>query len=317
MFCGDFFQLPPVTRRAVASATIHASQYHHLGSQLFIGAAGSGGGDRRFCFQSALWPLLFDSTSVYTLDKVFRQEGSNSFINLLNSIRKGDCGSDVIDAFSSCVGKRLDCTDGILPTKIFTHKEDVDAINSKELSMLQGEEHEYTAIDSGDDVFVRSLQNNCPARTRLRLRVGAQVILVKTLDITEGLVNGSRGVVVKFTKDTKRPVVRFREGVERMMKSEVFALSLAGFIVAQRSQVPLDLSWGISVHKSQGMSVDKAEVNLRKVFEFGQAYVALSRVRSIEGLSLASPLLPQQVRVHADVVDFYEKLHRTNNSKSV
>ena len=301
MFCGDFYQLPPVANRAVA-AHAQASQCH-LGSQL---AVASSGGDRRFCFQSALWTQLFDCT--YTLDRVFRQKGSSSFIDLLNSIRKGNCSREVVDAFGSCVGRQLDCTDGILPTKIFTHKEDVDAINSKELALLQGEEREYIAIDSGDDAFIKSLQSNCPARGRLRLRVGAQVILVKTLDIAEGLVNGSRGVVAKFTKDTKRPVVRFREGVERIIKSEVFSLSLTGRVVAQRSQLPLDLSWGISVHKSQGMSVDKAEVNLRRVFEFGQAYVALSRVRSMEGLSLAGPLLPQQIRVHADVADFYDKL---------
>ena len=91
------------------------------------------------------------------------------------------------------------------------------------------------------------------------------MILVKNVDARDGLVNGAKGVVLRFTRDTKRPVVRFSDGIERVVMNEVFTVISAGKVVAQRTQLPLDLAWGLSVHKSQGMTVDKAIVHLRKV----------------------------------------------------
>ena len=121
-------------------------------------------------------------------------------------------------------------------------------------------------------------------------------------------MNGSRGVIVKFTSETRRPVVKFCDGIERTMSRECFTQSLAGKVVAQRLQYPLELSWVISVHKSQGMTVDKAVVNLSKVFECGQAYVALSRVRSKHGLCLSAPLRASQIKADQEVVAFYRDL---------
>jgi ATP-dependent DNA helicase PIF1 len=127
-------------------------------------------------------------------------------------------------------------------------------------------------------------------------------------------------------------VVRFSDGVERVVGPELFSVSLGGVVVAQRSQLPLDLSWGISVHKAQGMTVDRAQLHLKNVFECGQAYgtlsalflasllltvsisycaVALSRVRSLAGLSLTHPLQASQVRAHPEVVKFYSQMHTT------
>ena len=151
------------------------------------------------------------------------------------------------------------------------------------------------------------LQNHCPAKNLLKLKIGAQVILVKTIGAIDGLMNGSRGIIVKFTTD-KKPVVKFCDGNERIMHYSSFHFVQSGKVVAQRSQIPLDLAWGISVHKSQGMTVDRAMVNLKKVFEYGQAYVALSRVRSLEGLHLASSLTANQIKVHPAVIDFYRNI---------
>lgn len=129
--------------------------------------------------------------------------------------------------------------------------------------------------------------------------------------------------------------MKFADGVERVLGPELFSVSLGGVVVAQRSQLPLDLSWGISVHKAQGMTVDKAQLHLKNVFECGQAYgellsnalltmltekcqtvivvsVALSRVRSLAGLSLSHPLQAGQVRAHPEVIRFYEKLAATS-----
>jgi ATP-dependent DNA helicase PIF1 len=106
-------------------------------------------------------------------------------------------------SFQPCVGRKLDSSDGILPTRIFTHRKDVDTLNAKELQQLRGDSVEYKAVDSGEPQYLRSLQMNCPAKQILKLKVGAQVILVKTIDAKEGLVNGARGVVMKFTRYIK------------------------------------------------------------------------------------------------------------------
>lgn len=133
-------------------------------------------------------------------------------------------------------------------------------------------------------------------------------MLTKTICLSSGLVNGSRGVVIKFTRDTKRPVVRFTNGIERTIFNETFSLIIGGRTLAESSQIPLELAWAMSIHKSQGMSVDKAIIDLRKSFEYGQAYVALSRVRSLDGLSLVGQLTPQMVLSHEAVLKLYEEL---------
>lgn len=176
----------------------------------------------------------------------------------------------------------LDCTDGILPTRLFTHREDVDLINHRELAQLPDETISYQAINSGEETFIRILQSNCNAKDNLKLKIGAQVILLKTISLSEGLVNGARGVVIRFTRETRRPVVRFMNGLEQSMGMEVFSLSMNGKIVATRTQIPLDLAWGISIHKSQGMSIDKAIIDLKRVFECGQSYGKISNVVVLE-----------------------------------
>lgn len=202
------------------------------------------------------------------------------------------------------MGRKLDCSDGILPTRIFTHRKDVDDLNTKELAALPGESMNFKSTDTGEPQFLRMLQSHCPAKPVLTLKIGAQVILVKSIDPQDNLVNGAKGVLLRFTRDTKRPVVRFADGVERTIMNEVFCINSGGKSIAQRTQLPLDLAWGISVHKSQGMTVDKAILNLRKVFEYGQAYVALSRVRTIDGLSLDDALTSSQVLLDVSCLSF-------------
>jgi len=110
-------------------------------------------------------------------------------------------------------------------------------------------------------------------------------------------------------RDSDRsPVVKFTDGSSRIVSKEKFIISLGGAVVAQRIQLPLTLAWGMSVHKSQGITVDRAIVDLKHAFEFGQAYVALSRVRSFSGLSLKHPLSMTQIKVCPEVMLFYKQL---------
>lgn len=220
-------------------------------------------------------------------------------------------------------GASGNCLNEVLPTKIFTHKREVDSVNSRELLKCSAgdetegpsvEEHVYSALDSGDARYLQSYQSHFPVKARIKLCLGAQVMLMKNIDVSGGLVNGARGVIVRFVKETNSPVVKFSNGVTRTIHKEHFSVQLSGRIVASRMQYPLDLCWAVSVHKSQGMTVDRAELHLRNVFEYGQAYVALSRVRTRDGLTLLAPLVADNIKAHPAVLQFYEELERKESS---
>ena len=159
----------------------------------------------------------------------------------------------------------------------------------------------------------------------LYLKRGAQVILLKNLDPERGLVNGSRGVVTRFEKvvpgrckaddeyykqkdcSLAFPVVKFANGVERRIVWETWELYQGPEVIARRSQIPLLLGWALSIHKSQGMSLDRVETDLSCVFEPGQSYVALSRCTSLQGLRLLS-FNARKVWADAKVISFYERM---------
>lgn len=113
--------------------------------------------------------------------------------------------------------------------------------------------------------------------------------------------------VLFIFRETNFPVVRFIDGQEHTIMKDIFTITIGGKIVASRSQIPLELAWGISVHKSQGMTVDQAVLQLQHVFEFGQVYVALSRVKSLEGVCLTSMLTMQHIQADPIVKDFYQQ----------
>jgi ATP-dependent DNA helicase PIF1 len=145
----------------------------------------------------------------------------------------------------------------ILPTRLCTHKVDVDFINRQELESLESSaEHTYKSIDEGEarGGDIRKLLNLlCPAKDELRLKVGAQVMLLKNMDVQAGLVNGSRGCVVRFDEVSKAPVVRFINGTEMTVRFETwsFKVSTATGLMVTRRQLPLQLAWAMSIHKSQ------------------------------------------------------------------
>jgi len=157
--------------------------------------------------------------------------------------------------------------------------------------------------------LVRYYHDCSQSRVRSLFTVGAQVMLIKSLDPDAGLVNGTRGVVHAFSAvGQQHPEVHFTNGQKRVIRPEEWSVSLGGAVVATRSQVPLELGWALSIHKSQGMTLTSVEVSLGRVFEYGQAYVALSRARSLEGLSLVDKVTTDTVRADPQVAEFYSTL---------
>jgi ATP-dependent DNA helicase PIF1 len=305
VFSGDFCQLPPVTRDV------------------------SGGS--KFLFESPLWATLFDRTIV--LHQIRRQTDP-VFQRLLTEARMGRLSMDSIGILES--RKDLPWQENeIRPTLLFTRNAEVDNINRQNMEALTGEEQIYTAqtvvMESGqavaaarrngtpvkhllvspDDPEVLTaldrLDTDAPYEPTLQLRVGAQVMLLTNMDQERGLVNGSRGVVLRYTPGGL-PVVKFLSCPDAVVIDRTTWWLPEPNTGIGRAQIPLKIAYAITIHKSQGATLDSALVDIgSSTFEFGQAYVALSRVRSLDGLYVWK-MDPRKVRAHPAVVEFYERL---------
>ena len=159
----------------------------------------------------------------------------------------------------------------------------------------------------------QALQRSCPAAARLALRQDAQVMLLKNLDAERGLVNGARGVVVGFVAShepagpRRLPKVLFANGVYEAIAPREWTVAQGSAVLASRTQLPLKLAWGISMHKSQGMTIDALDIDMAGVFEYGQAYVALSRAVSLDRLRVYN-FSPAAVRAHPRALAFYRRI---------
>lgn len=277
---GDFLQLPPV------------SKY--------------GQPKKKFTFQSDVWSECIDMTMI--LSKVKRQTDT-VFINLLEEIRFGKCSEKTKELLEKNKYKSFEDRE-ILPTKLCTHKDDVELINTRELEKIESEAHSYKAQDSGDGIGQFKVLNRlCPAAEVFKLKLNAQVILLKNLDVANSLVNGSRGCIVGFT-ETKMPIVKFLNGKKVTIKYDSWSFKInSGGQMATRRQLPLQLAWAISIHKSQGMTLDCAEISLSRTFEYGQAYVALSRVKSLENTKILD-FDVNAIKADETVLKYYAKIAR-------
>ncbi|CAB9530349.1 helicase PIF1 [Seminavis robusta] len=295
---GDFFQLPPVVK-------------------------GDYSGNKPFCFDSPVWEELGLSQNMIELKQVQRQENAD-FAALLNKVRIGDVDVHDIQQLNERCVIREDVhplpTDGIVPTRMYSLNKDVDAENQARLAELKGEEIVCHAQDSwreqlpiGTAVAVKKQMAeslNLELPNEVRLKVGAQVMLTRNKSVERKLVNGSRGVVVRFEQqgDASVPIVRFDCGIV-MPVSPVEAVRHnpdgGGVGCLVRQQVPLKLAWALTVHKSQGTTLSRAMLDISAAFEFGQCYVALSRVQSLEGLWLVKPARLHNIKVSPQVLDFY------------
>ena len=198
-------------------------------------------------------------------------------------------------------------SNGILATQLCSHTKDADFINQSKLSSLTGQEKVFEATDS-DIYLTKTIDSQLPVPHKLVLKIGCQVMLLKNISLSKGLVNGARGVVTKYAEGSW-PVVKFKNNQEYIAKPEKWTIKTPSGGVLQRSQIPLKLAWAFSIHKSQGLTLDCLEMSLAKVFEAGQAYVALSRAQSLDSLRILD-FDTKQVFADPVVLKFYRDFRR-------
>jgi hypothetical protein len=271
VLCGDFFQLPPVTRLGEPPA--------------------------HFIYKAEAWKRA--GFLICYLSEQYRQSGDDAMLSILNEIRAGEVSDESRESLKERFNVKT--IEGVEPTKLFTHNVDVDTQNDTELGKLIEGEVEYYMETVGRDTLVESLKKSCLAPEVLRLKVGARIMCVKN-NPQEGYANGTLGVIVSC-KPNQNPVIRIAGGKLITIEQASWKIEEEGKVKAELAQYPLRLAWAITVHKSQGMSLDAIEVDLSKSFQPGMGYVALSRVRTIEGLTIIG-INEAAFGVHQEVLEY-------------
>ncbi len=255
VFCGDFFQLPPVTR--------------------FDGPSPG------WVHNSAAWQNM--NIKICYLHEQRRQV-DGELIRILNAIREAKVDESMISRLRQCRNTVFASSPAGRFVRLYSHNPDVDWENQRELAKLPGKEVGYTMSISGVPAIAESLKEGCLAPEKLVLKQGAAVMFVKN-NFEKDYVNGTLGTVSGFD-ESNFPVITLRNGNVLTAEPATWSVEENGNILAQIRQIPLRLAWAITVHKSQGMTLEAAQVDLSRSFVKGMGYVALSRVRALEGLRL-------------------------------
>src|SRR3989344_2757052 len=255
---GDFFQLPPVRRE-------EEEPY-------------------KFAFESEAW--LAANLSVCYLTEQYRQSDSK-FLGVLSAIRSGK----VLEEHRQCLNECLVESDSPKIkniTKFFPHNNDVNDVNSGELEELLGKSKSFVMAGRGKDNLVEQLKRGCLSPENLELKKGAIVMFTKN-NLQKRFVNGKIGTVIGFDQyqDENYPIVKTLQGRRLTVEPMEWTVEENGEIIARIKQVPLRFAWAMTVHKSQGITLDEAFMDLNGAFVEGQGYVAISRVKTLDGLHLA------------------------------
>lgn len=264
---GDFFQLPPVSKD-----------------------------ESEFAFQSNAWQSL--NLVICYLHEQHRQEDKR-FLSFLSAMRANRLEEHHNDYLSERVTHYDD-----IPTeipKLFPHNADVDRLNNQALEQLTTDSHTYQMESEGAPALVASLTRSCLSPETLKLKIGASVMFTKN-NSNFGYVNGTLGTVIGFDAYNSNPIIETRDGRTITAEPAEWVIEENGKIRARIVQVPLRLAWAMTVHKSQGMSLDAAVMDLSGAFEYGQGYVALSRVRSLSGLYLIG-WNERSLQVHPEILE--------------
>ena len=294
VFSGDFYQLPPVVREEDKQSDPDAAA---------------------FCFESPRWKETFPK--FIELKKIFRQT-DHTYTTILNQIRVGKLYKSSLDILAPHIGKVL--PENFVPTILLPRRREAELVNATELAKLTGEERHYK-MNNAEIVVAETpgsitpvqremetayLTNSIMADKEICLKKGAQVMCIVNLDMEspEPIVNGSQGIVVDFVGGL--PLVQFNNGARRTVGFHVWMSETYSTIGVK--QLPLIYAWAITIHKAQGVSLEMAQIDAgSNIFECGQTYVALSRVKSLEGLYLTA-FNPQKIKVNKKVQEFYAAL---------
>ena len=273
-------------------------------------------GDGTFCFNNPTWKKC--KFNVVNLTTVIRQDNIE-FANVLQEIRFGNVSEKTRELLLSRTGiwTRNTCNeDGIKPTLLYSTNKNVDELNNKELIALieDGKVNKQFRVKINNiktKLGMVEFDNLVEYQTKdiklVELAVGAQVMLTKNIDVDNGLANGSRGIIVDFNEDVNGcPVVKFVNGIEQTISyySTTYKDADTSMDIVQ---IPLKLAWATTIHKSQGSTLDYVVANLSNIFEYGQAYVALSRARSLENLYLTG-IDFDKIKCHPEAKSFYEDI---------
>jgi ATP-dependent DNA helicase PIF1 len=311
VFLGDFFQLPPIETE-------------------------NDPGSEKFCFESPVWNRVFPIENHIELTKIFRQNDP-IYIDILMQIRRGHLEKDKIELLETYVNREYDPEqhNGCVPTKLFAIRSKVDLINKQMFSKIAEKEYvsdviiktDFTTyIESGKaiqpeilqkcnamiaeqkDYEVENLLNNSTCSRLFRFKKGASVMCTVNLDMDNQICNGAQGIIIDILEDGLFPiiVVKFSNGIIKRIihhfwQSEEYPAIAVG-------QYPLILAWALTIHKIQGATMKLAEIDIgTSIFEYGQTYVALSRIQSLDGLYL-SAFQPQKIRANPVVTEFYNSI---------
>lgn len=298
---GDFYQLPPVR----------------------LGKDGC-----CFAFRAACWNEIIDQYFVLT---EIRRQRDPHFIKLLKEIRHGMVSAQSRRMLDDATQRTLEI-DKIKPTMLHCTNANVDRINSDELRRLPTPPLKFISVDwnKNPNFDLDKHDKQFRVAREVELKVDAQVMLLKNIDPANGLINGTRGVVIRFhapkgSNELRHahslsadvlPVVQWdavkpgtAQKIERIVVPEEWKIESSGHVTASRIQLPLRLAWALTIHKSQGMTISRLEMSLGQIFEPGQAYVALSRGQTLEGIRLIDYDV-NRIRVHPEVEEFGAKLLR-------
>lgn len=309
IFSGDFYQLPPVGNKDEPDT-------------------------QRFCFESDEWNSIFHRDNQIELRKIFRQS-DEVYSTILNQIREGKIKRKSNDLLLEYVGREFAPHLVAEPTKLYPTKNKVEQINVSKMAALPGQVTEFLIHYKKDLEMTKSeremrqqftdkevqleldfLVGNLMCEKEIKLKIGAQVMCIINIKSEQGdilICNGSQGIIVEYCPTTGCPKVKYNNGIEMLMCRHTWVSEkIPGIGV---SQIPLILSWALTIHKSQGATLDAAEIDVGSgIFECGQTYVALSRVKSLEGLYLTS-FDARRIRINKKVKEYYESLRLYHESK--
>jgi len=315
IFTGDFFQLPPV------------------------GTYGDPDTEK-FCFESPIWNMVFKPKNHIELKTMFRQSDP-LYIDILQQIRRGNLDDDKKAILKSYVKREYDedMNNGCIPTKLFALRSKTDYVNSMMFQKINEKEYVFNAIRKTDctthldttkpftleekqkcsllsekeiEQELDYMLNNIQCNQVLRLKRGAAVMCTVNLDMDNSICNGSQGVVIDIidTCTPPLPVVRFSNGIIKTIQPKFWQSEEYPKIAI--GQYPLSLAWALTIHKIQGATLTMAEMDIgQSIFEYGQTYVALSRIKSLDGLYL-SAFYSEKIAANPKVIEFYKNIPELN-----